>query len=102
MINKFGIFPASGGLGGSTVRHLLKLVPASRVVLVARNLEKLDDEKDAGAIVRKADYDNAQTLDHSFDGVSCLNLISYASIQHEHRFEVGVCYSLYVFCRDLS
>lgn len=90
---KLGIFPASGGIGGSTLRHVLKLVSAGDVVLVARNPEKLSREENAGAIVRKADYDKPQTLDHAFDGVSYLNLISYASIQHEHRFEVGVCYT---------
>ena len=88
MANKLGIFPASGGLGGSTLKHLLRLVPANEVVLVARSPEKLGKEKAAGAIIRKADYDKAETLDHAFDGVSSLNLISYASIQNEHRFKV--------------
>ncbi|KAJ5338367.1 hypothetical protein N7452_005095 [Penicillium brevicompactum] len=88
MAPKLGIFPASGGLGGSTLSHLLRLVPANEVVLVARSPEKLKKEEATGAIVRKADYDNAQTLDHSFDGISSLNLISYASIQNEHRFTV--------------
>jgi uncharacterized protein YbjT (DUF2867 family) len=88
MAPKLGIFPASGGLGGSTLSHLLGRVPANEVVLVARSPEKLNKEEATGAIVRKADYDNAQTLDHSFDGISSLNLISYASIQNEHRFTV--------------
>ncbi|KAJ5939948.1 hypothetical protein N7516_000116 [Penicillium verrucosum] len=88
MANKLGIFPASGGLGGSTLRHLLEQVPPNEVVLIARNPERLAKEKATGAIVRKADYDNTQTLDQSFDGISSLNLISYASIQNEHRFEV--------------
>lgn len=89
MANKLGIFPASGGLGGSTLRHLLEQVPPNEVVLIARSPEKLSKEKAAGAIIRKADYDNAQTLDQSFDGISSLNLISYASIQNEYRFKVG-------------
>lgn len=88
MANKLGIFPASGGLGGSTLRHLLEQVPSNEVVLIARNTEKLSEEKAAGAIIRKADYDNTQTLDQSFDGISSLNLISYASIQNEYRFKV--------------
>lgn len=58
MANKLGIFPASGGIGGSTLNHLLGLVPANKVVLIARNPEKLNKEKAAGAIIRKADYDN--------------------------------------------
>ncbi|CRL23078.1 NAD(P)-binding domain [Penicillium camemberti] len=88
MANKLGIFPASGGLGGSTLRHLLDQVPPNEVVLIARSPEKLSKEKAAGAIIRKADYDNTQTLDQSFEGISSLNLISYASIQNEYRFKV--------------
>ncbi|KAJ5515477.1 hypothetical protein N7527_007037 [Penicillium freii] len=88
MAIKLGIFPASGGLGGSTLRHLLEQVPSNEVVLIARSPEKLIKEKAAGAIIRKADYDNTQTLDQSFDGISSLNLISYASIQNEYRFKV--------------
>jgi uncharacterized protein YbjT (DUF2867 family) len=90
MANRLGIFPASGGLGGSTLGHLLEQVPPNEVVLIARSPEKLSKEKAAGAIIRQADYDNAQTLDHSFDGISSLNLISYASIQNEYRFKVGL------------
>ncbi|KAI2788254.1 hypothetical protein POX_e06267 [Penicillium oxalicum] len=86
MANRIGIFPASGGLGGSTLRHLLAQVPPSDVVLIARSPEKLSKEEAAGATVRKADYDDVQTLDQVFDGIWSLNLISYASIQNEHRF----------------
>ena len=89
MAGKLGIFPASGGLGSSTLQHLLKIVPADNVVLVARSPERLSREKAAGATIRKADYDNFPTLDSAFDGISSLNVISYASIQHEHRFNVG-------------
>ncbi|KAL4960342.1 uncharacterized protein BDV14DRAFT_193020 [Aspergillus stella-maris] len=88
MANKLGIFPASGGLGGSTLRHLLEQVPATEVVLVARSPEKLSKEKATGATIRKADYDHKDTLDQAFVGISTLNLISYASIQNEYRFEV--------------
>ncbi|CAI7576469.1 hypothetical protein PCG10_006395 [Penicillium crustosum] len=88
MANKLGIFPASGGLGGSTLRHLLDQVPPKEVVLIARSPEKLSKEKAAGVTIRKADYDNIQTLDQVFDGISSLNLISYASIQNEYRFKV--------------
>lgn len=88
MSNKLGIFPAAGGLGGSTLTHLLRLLPANDVVLIARNPDKLSKEKAKGAIIRKADYDDPRTFDHSFDGISTLNLISYASIQNEYRFKV--------------
>ena len=88
MTGKLGIFPAAGGLGGSTLAHLLQQVPATELVLVARNPENLSQEKAAGATIRKGDFDDIQTLEHAFDGVSTLNLISYPSFQHKHRFKV--------------
>lgn len=83
------IFPASGGLGGATYSHLLKIVDPKEVILVARNTERLAEEKKAGATIRRADYDDAESLKGVFDGAKVLNLISYPSIQHEHRFEVS-------------
>ena len=85
------IFPASGGLGGSTLSHLLdtaKLEPTS-LVLVARHPEKLANEKARGATIRQADFDHPETLEGCFEGVDALNLISYASFQHEYRFKVS-------------
>ncbi|KAI9737365.1 MAG: hypothetical protein M1834_009519 [Cirrosporium novae-zelandiae] len=83
---KLAIFPAAGGLGTSTSTHLLKLVDPSQIILIARYPEKIPAHvKDTGVTIRKADYDHAETLEHAFDGVWCLNLISYPSIQNEHR-----------------
>ncbi|USP82207.1 NAD(P)-binding protein [Curvularia clavata] len=87
--NSIAIFPASGGIGGSTYRHLLNLTDPKSVILVARNPANIPSSyKDAGVIVRYGDYDRLETLDHAFEGARCLNLISYASIEHEHRFQV--------------
>ncbi|XPS81054.1 hypothetical protein M3J09_012997 [Ascochyta lentis] len=83
------IFPASGGIGGGTYRHLINLVDAKNVTLVARSPAKIPNQyTEAGAIARHGDYDKLETLDHAFDGAKYLNLISYASIEHEHRFRV--------------
>ncbi|KAJ5101362.1 hypothetical protein NUU61_003584 [Penicillium alfredii] len=84
---KIGVFPASGGLGSSIVDHLLKLVPAAQLILIVRHPEKLADLSKAGATVRRADYDEPSTLDHAFDGVDTLMLISYASFEIEHRVQ---------------
>lgn len=87
--SNIGVFPASGGLGGSTLTHLLNAVDPSRVTAIVRRPQNLSSHvTDAGASVRAADYDDASTLDRAFDGISTLNLISYASIEHEHRFTV--------------
>lgn len=84
-----GIFPASGGLGGSTLAHLLSSVDPHTVTLIARQPEKLAKQAEQGATVRKADYDDESSLQHVFDGIDVLFLISYPSIQHEHRFKVA-------------
>lgn len=87
---KIGIFPASGGLGGSIVKHLSKLVPASELILIARKPEKLAELEKAGATIRQADYDSPPTLKDAFEGVDVLMLISYPSFEIEHRINVSI------------
>ncbi|KFY28069.1 hypothetical protein V491_00641 [Pseudogymnoascus sp. VKM F-3775] len=87
--SKIGVFPASGGLGGSTLNHLVNAVNPSRVVAIVRKPQNVARHLvNAGVTVRGADYDEPPTLDHAFEDVATLNLISYASIDHEHRFKV--------------
>jgi uncharacterized protein YbjT (DUF2867 family) len=83
-----GVFPASGGIGGGTVKHILSRLPARDLVFIARSPEKLDEEKAAGATIRKADYDDGATLETAFEGIETLFLISYASVEHHHRIAV--------------
>lgn len=85
-----GVFPASGGIGGSTVKHLLPRFPAKDLVFVARNPANLDFASAAGATVRQANYDDDKSLEHAFDGVETLFLISYPSVEFEHRAEVSL------------
>jgi uncharacterized protein YbjT (DUF2867 family) len=87
-MHKIGVFPASGTLATSIITHLLKLVPASQLVLIARHPKKIEHFLRAGATVRRADYDDPSTLTGVFDGVHTLMLVSYASIEVEYRFEV--------------
>lgn len=91
--SELAIFPASGGLGGSTYTHLLDrgLIAPKDVVLISRHPDKVPKKfRDAGVTTLQADYDKPETLDHVFDGVRCLNLISYASMQHHHRTKVNL------------
>lgn len=83
------IFPAAGGLGSAIYTSLLKLHNPKDVVLISRHPEKLQREHEAGATVRKADFDDPESMKGVFDGVKTLNLISFPSIEHEHRFEVS-------------
>lgn len=87
-MSRIGVFPAAGGLGGSIIKHLLNLVPASQLTLVARKPDTLSYAADAGATVRYADYDQPESLNKAFDGVDVLMLISYASFEIEHRAQV--------------
>ncbi|KAJ3774852.1 hypothetical protein FB446DRAFT_830317 [Lentinula raphanica] len=83
---KVAIFPASGKLGGSVIKHALKLLPAGDVVLIARYPSKIpDDYRNAGATIRVADYDSPETLETVFTQVNTLFLISYPTFQHERR-----------------
>lgn len=87
---KLAIFPAAGGLGGATLSHLLntcKFDPAS-LVLIARSPAKLEEYRQRGVSTRQADFDAPESFKVVFDDVDALNLISYPSFQHEHRFKV--------------
>ncbi|KAL4863942.1 hypothetical protein BDV12DRAFT_206065 [Aspergillus spectabilis] len=84
-MSRIGVFPAAGGLGSSITKHILALVPASQLILVARKPESLSYAAEAGATIRYADYDDYSTLDGVFDGVDVLMLISYASFETEYR-----------------
>jgi len=87
---RVGIFPAAGGLGGSTYKHLLKLIPANQVVLISRNPDKVPREYlEAGAVLRQASYESSpEELEKVFSGVETLFLISYPSHVHEYRVKV--------------
>lgn len=91
-MKEVGIFPASGGLGGSTYRHLLKLVPNDHVTLISRFPEKVEQEyRDAGVRARKASYESSpQELELAFSGLDVLFLVSYPSHVHEYRVKVSL------------
>lgn len=93
MATKIGVFPASGGLGTSILNHLSKQVPASQLVPIARNPEKLATFEREGATIRQADYDQPSTLETAFDGIDVLMLISYASFEIDHRVKVRKIYT---------
>ncbi len=90
-MRKLAVFPASGSLGSSIITHLLNKINPANITLIVRHPEKIPQEYlAAGVTVRKADYNSSDTLEHVFDGVSCLFLISYPSIEHEHRLQASL------------
>ena len=96
-----GIFPAAGGIGGSTVKHLLQKLRLptgdrhEQLVLIARHPETqlLVEAAKAGATIRRADYDDDRSLERAFGGIDALFLISYASVEHGYRTEVCILFS---------
>lgn len=97
-MKEVGIFPASGGLGGSTYRHLLKLVPNDHVTLISRYPEKVEaGYRDAGVRVRKASYESSpQELELAFSGLDVLFLVSYPSHVHDYRVKVSLYYIFFL------
>ncbi|KAK1722389.1 NmrA family protein [Colletotrichum acutatum] len=85
--HKVGIFPASGGIGGGTVKHILQRLSPTNLILISRNPNNLSHARELGADVRQADYDDDESIRNSFRGIKTLFLISYASVER-HKFAV--------------
>ncbi|QAV27680.1 NAD(P)-dependent oxidoreductase [Neobacillus thermocopriae] len=67
---------ATGQLGGLVIQHLLKKVPASQIIAIARNVEKASALADQGVEVRHGDYDDSESLEKAFAGAAKLLFIS--------------------------
>jgi NAD(P)H dehydrogenase (quinone) len=67
---------ASGKLGNLVLEGLLKVIPASEIVAIARSPEKLAQFQARGVKVRRGDYSALSTLGPSLAGVKRLLLIS--------------------------
>lgn len=67
---------ATGALNGATVDHLLRSMPPSDIVVVARDAAKASRFTDVGVEVRVADYADANSLPAAFAGADQLLLVS--------------------------
>ena len=67
---------ATGHLGGLVIRHLLKKVPASKIIASVRNVEKASHLAELGVEVRYGDYNDYESMKKSFAGASKVLLIS--------------------------
>lgn len=68
---------ATGVIGKSTIKHLLKKgVPASQIIGLARNKEKLEDFAGKGVEIREGDYFDYESLLRAFEGVDKIMLTS--------------------------
>lgn len=67
---------ASGHLGRDTLDALLRLVPGADLVAIVRRPEAVADLAERGIEVRRADYDDRESLRTAFTGVDRLLFIS--------------------------
>ena len=81
----YGITGASGQLGRSALRHLLRRVPASQVVALTRTPDKLTEFADRGVTVRAGDFKDAAGLAGALAGVNRLLLIPMPDLMPEVR-----------------
>ncbi|KAH6701246.1 hypothetical protein BKA61DRAFT_646952 [Leptodontidium sp. MPI-SDFR-AT-0119] len=85
-----GVFPASGGIGGSTLKHLLNNVSGSNVTGIVRKPENVPQNVvDTGCNIGFADYDKHRSKAHK------------AAIDAAHKSEVShIFYSSFAFAGD--
>lgn len=67
---------ATGALNGATVDRLLDLLPADELVVAVRDPGKAQRFAELGVEVRRADYNDPETLPSAFDGADQLLLVS--------------------------
>ncbi|QJC50712.1 SDR family oxidoreductase [Paenibacillus albicereus] len=105
---------ATGQLGGLVVRHLLRKVPASHIVGVARHLEKASALMELGIEVRQGEYRDPESLSHAFaDGTKLLFISSSEQddpsrvVQHAHVVKAArdagikhIAYTSFAFAED--
>ena len=71
---------ATGQLGRLVIQRLLQNLPAEQLIAAVRSPAKAADLQALGVQVREADYNNPQTLQAAFAGVSKLLLISSSEV----------------------
>ena len=67
---------ATGHLGHAIVKSLINRVPANQVGASARDPAKAADLEALGVRVRRGDYDDVESLKHSFEGATQILMIS--------------------------
>lgn len=67
---------ATGGLGGATVEHLLRRVPAERIGVSVRDAGRARHLADRGVRVRQGSYEDPAALRDSFEGAEQVLLVS--------------------------
>ncbi|MEU6426129.1 SDR family oxidoreductase [Microbispora sp. NPDC046973] len=76
---------ATGQLGRGVVEHLLARVPAGRIGVSVRDLNKAQDLAHRGVRVRQGDFDDPASLAYAFEGASQVLIISGPADARPHR-----------------
>ncbi|WP_026925273.1 NmrA family NAD(P)-binding protein [Glycomyces arizonensis] len=74
---------ANGRLGGGTVEHLLKRLPADQIGVSVRDPERAKGLSDRGVRVRHGDFTDASSLEHAFEGASRVLIVSCDTLGEE-------------------
>ncbi|KAH9927403.1 NmrA-like family protein [Amylocystis lapponica] len=78
---KYVVTGATGALGSQVVKYLLRLVPASDIIVSLYNPEGASAELVASGVeIRRGDYTDPASLDAAFAGAERLLLVSYPSL----------------------
>ncbi|ATV44719.1 SDR family oxidoreductase [Pectobacterium brasiliense] len=86
---------ASGQLGRLVIAQLLEKVPASDIVALVRDVNKVADLSAKGVLVKAADYNQPEALASALQGVDKVLLISSSEVgqraaQHRNIIEAAV------------
>ncbi|MHC8322469.1 NmrA family NAD(P)-binding protein [Pseudomonas sp. GB2N2] len=93
-MTKILVTGATGRLGSAIVRSLIKKVPASNVIALARDARKALPLKWLGVDVRYGDYTDYESLVAAFTGVDKIYLVSASAFsdrfaQHKNIFDAA-------------
>ena len=94
-MKKVLISGASGQLGSEVLNFVLQKKGSKNVVAMSRDLSKIEQYKAKGVELRKADYDDYDSLLKAFEGISKLYFVSGSDVlnrekQHENVVKAAV------------
>lgn len=76
----YGVTAASGQLGKLVINELIKSIEPAQIVAFVRSPDKVEDLKEKGVQIRKADYTDKESYVNGLEGVDVLLLISGTDI----------------------
>jgi len=85
---------ANGQLGRAVVEQLLQRVPADQIGVSVRDTQKAKELEERGVRVRQGEFNDAESLAHTFEGASQVLIVSSNSrgeeAVHQHRTAIDM------------